>query len=111
MDNTKRSARGDRGERGNGQIKLTGTKLTKRPITTCSYAEKNDARLPVLSSLQPEQEDMRARTNRLENSIRSVISKEKKNKIPLSPSLGENHDDHVGQAGGQKSSIDTRCTH
>ncbi|TGO54176.1 hypothetical protein BCON_0111g00190 [Botryotinia convoluta] len=143
MDNTKRSARGERGERVNGQIKLTGTKLTRRriplscqacrvrklkcnrekpcqncvvrgdiAITTCSYAEKNDARLPGLSNLQPEQEDMRARINRLENSILSVISKEKKNNIPpLSPSLGENNDDHVGQAGGQKSSVDTRSTH
>ncbi|THV45841.1 hypothetical protein BGAL_0445g00040 [Botrytis galanthina] len=142
MNNTKRSARGERGERLNSHIKLTGTKLTRRriplscqacrvrklkcnrekpcqncvvrgdiAITTCSYAEKNDARLPG-STLQPEQEDMRARIDRLENSILSVISKEKKNNFhPLSPSLGENDDDHVGQAGGQKSSVDTRSTH
>ncbi|TGO37703.1 hypothetical protein BHYA_0091g00370 [Botrytis hyacinthi] len=122
--------------------KLTGTKLTRRriplscqarrvrklkcnrekpcqncvirgdiAIATCSYAKKNDARSPG-STLQPEQEDMRARINRLENSILSVISKEKKNNIPpLSPSLGKNNDDHVGQAGGQKSSVDTRSTH
>lgn len=142
MNNTKRPARGERGERFNSQIKLTGTKLTRRriplscqacrvrklkcnrekpcqncvvrgdiAITTCSYAEKNDARL-LGSTLQPEQEDMRARIDRLENSILSVISKEKKNNFhPLSPSLGANDDDHVGQAGGQKSSVDTRSTH
>ncbi|KAF7925206.1 hypothetical protein BELL_0270g00050 [Botrytis elliptica] len=99
MVNTKRSARGERGE---GNI----------AITTCSYAEKNDALLPGLSTLQPEQEDMRARINRLESSILSVISREKKNNIsPLPLSLGENNDDHAGQAGGQKSSVDTKSTH
>ncbi|KAF7922474.1 uncharacterized protein EAE98_008000 [Botrytis deweyae] len=55
---------------------------------------------------------MRARINRLESSILSVISREKKNNIsPLPLSLGENNDDHAGQAGGQKSSVDTKSTH
>lgn len=81
-------------------------------ITTCSYADKNDGRVQSSSTSKPDQEDMRARINRLENSILSMISKEKRNTIPsLSPSVEEDNDDHVGQAGGQKPSVDTRSTH
>ncbi|ESZ92627.1 putative C6 transcription factor [Sclerotinia borealis F-4128] len=128
MDNnlTKRSAQRERGDRVNGhQNKLTGTKLTRRriplscqasrgdvAITTCSYADKNDSRVSSSSTLKPEHEDMRARIYRLENSILSMISKEEINKNPpISPSLEEDNDDHVGQAGGQKPSVDTRSTH
>ena len=64
------------------------------------------------STLQQEQEDVRAGIIRLESSILSIISKDKKSNIPpLSWNLEKNNDDHVGQAGGQKSSVGTKSTH
>jgi hypothetical protein len=90
---------------------------------SCTYAEKSEGRVSK-SNPRSDAEDMRKRINRLESSIRQMMSSAGVGEKPTvgmpSPQLSNSpthstHSTHSTEApdgtGGQKMSVDTRSTH